>query len=388
MRVFATTLLLALVAAPALAQDPDLLLYEGFDYTISETLSDNVLQGKIPTGYSNAWNKTGAPAPPAIGDDLQRVIADSFTYPGLAAPTGGRVQVPRDQNGNITRITIPGAPYNPGNASSIFFSFTMKLTSWATIDDGFDTGQAGNATQQAGILLGGMTASTAGGMSGANVYAGQLRIRREVDESGVQSNKYQFGFHKNNLSGGVATWDTTQSFAVDDLVLVVGEYQFNADGDDNTVTDDAVRLWINPIPGEAAGAENIFSNAGYDVSTAGGAGQSNASGFWFRSNLTAANPGDIEFDELRIGKTYASVTPAASVGANGDFNGDTIVDGADFLMWQRGESTNGLIDGDLQEWKDNFPASVAVATSVPEPSAWALGAIAALALGIRRRFVA
>jgi hypothetical protein len=48
-----------------------------------------------------------------------------------------------------------------------------------------------------------------------------------------------------------------------------------------------------------------------------------------------------------------------------DFNGDGMVDGADFLFWQRGAA-----DGDeLQRWKSQFGASLltAATTPVPEP---------------------
>jgi hypothetical protein len=402
MRLTATLILATLLATPVLAQDPNLLLYEGFDYTISETLSDNVLQGKIPPPVNSlpsvTWNKAGSPTPVEGADpatDRHRVIADSFSYPGLEAPSGGRLDLPLVQNGNTTKISLPGGPYNHNSANqSVFFSFALTLKSFFFVDDGLGAGQAGddvgNFAMQKGAILAGFTASSGvgAGMTGANVYAGQLRARREVDVNGVQSGKYQLGFMKNNLSGNVATWDITQSFAVDDLLLIVGEYQFNADGDENTVTDDAVRLWINPIPGEAAPVENVFSNTGFDVSTSGGASQSNAAAFYIQTR-TSSPPqvGAFELDELRIGTTYASVTPAGSA-FEGDVDGDGLVDGTDFLLWQRGLSPGGLTDGDLQIWKDNFPTAVAAAGTVPEPSTWALGALAALAIGMRRRFAA
>ena len=75
-----------------------------------------------------------------------------------------------------------------------------------------------------------------------------------------------------------------------------------------------------------------------------------------------------------------------------DFDGNDIVDGTDFLIWQRdvGSGTlqtqgdangDGAVNGaDLQIWRDAFrPAGVASAAgAVPEPSAFALA-------GLRRR---
>lgn len=69
----------------------------------------------------------------------------------------------------------------------------------------------------------------------------------------------------------------------------------------------------------------------------------------------------------------------------GDFDGDGLVDGQDFLLWQRGESTNGLTAGDLLEWQENFGASAAPnAASVPEPSSAAIVAVMFGMLGVSR----
>lgn len=55
--------------------------------------------------------------------------------------------------------------------------------------------------------------------------------------------------------------------------------------------------------------------------------------------------------------------------APGDFDGDDDVDGRDFLIWQRGGSTNGALDPrDLADWQMNYgPGGLAAVTSVPEP---------------------
>jgi hypothetical protein len=70
----------------------------------------------------------------------------------------------------------------------------------------------------------------------------------------------------------------------------------------------------------------------------------------------------------------------------GDFNFDTVVDGSDFLSWQRGESPNGVDAGDLETWRANYGRTApAAASAVPEPGAAALAAMALLA-ACRRRF--
>ncbi|MBX3425546.1 MAG: hypothetical protein KF688_07705 [Pirellulales bacterium] len=65
----------------------------------------------------------------------------------------------------------------------------------------------------------------------------------------------------------------------------------------------------------------------------------------------------------------------------GDFNHDGVVDGVDFLAWQRGESPMAGSSEDLASWQANFGAGgqPGAAAAVPEPSTLALVALAALA---------
>ena len=65
-----------------------------------------------------------------------------------------------------------------------------------------------------------------------------------------------------------------------------------------------------------------------------------------------------------------SVVPAL----DGDFDVDGDVDGADFLLWQRGGSPDPLSASDLSDWQTNFGATLLTGTSttVPEPSTWIL----------------
>ena len=104
----------------------------------------------------------------------------------------------------------------------------------------------------------------------------------------------------------------------------------------------------------------------------------------------ASTGGGALFDNVLL-ETIA-VTPP--VGNNADFNGDNIVDGKDFLIWQRGFGAAGTLatgdanndtlvnDADLTIFKTQFgtdptPAVGAVA-AIPEPTTLALAGLAVL----------
>jgi hypothetical protein len=74
----------------------------------------------------------------------------------------------------------------------------------------------------------------------------------------------------------------------------------------------------------------------------------------------------------------------AAIGSPGDFNGDGVVDGADFLVWQRDDATPGGLDA----WKANYGAGAGAtiaAAGVPEPASLTLIGLCGLAIACRRR---
>lgn len=104
--------------------------------------------------------------------------------------------------------------------------------------------------------------------------------------------------------------------------------------------------------------------------------------------------------QLSTPVVYDIVANAPTLDA--DFNGDGLVDGADFLMWQQNfgvsegaEQAQGDADGngaindlDLAAWQQNYGATTTPppVSTVPEPAAAALAAIAGLStLAFRKR---
>ena len=82
---------------------------------------------------------------------------------------------------------------------------------------------------------------------------------------------------------------------------------------------------------------------------------------------------------------------------SGDFNGDGVVDAADYTVWRDnlggdeatlggvGDGSGTVDQGDYDLWAANFGSAAATASSVPEPATALLGVIGLLALGRVRR---
>ncbi|BBO34820.1 N-acetylmuramoyl-L-alanine amidase [Lacipirellula parvula] len=104
-------------------------------------------------------------------------------------------------------------------------------------------------------------------------------------------------------------------------------------------------------------------SAGVQVAGTGGRGNIVVFGFPFETITTTANRAAVMDRVLDFFGVGAVVPPTPT----GDFNGDGIVDGADFLAWQRGfgaaaptlaegdADQNGVVDGaDLETWKTQY----------------------------------
>ncbi|MBL9165702.1 MAG: hypothetical protein JNL18_23465 [Planctomycetaceae bacterium] len=111
------------------------------------------------------------------------------------------------------------------------------------------------------------------------------------------------------------------------------------------------------------------------------------------SSITGAMTFDFSAASLASGLGWGVALSPTSLslvvipsGIQGDFNASGLVDGADFLLWQRGGSPNPLSSGDLALWKSNFGASLSATSTtsaIPEPRSLLLAAMTCIV--IRRR---
>ncbi|MFD1614489.1 T9SS type A sorting domain-containing protein [Gelatiniphilus marinus] len=188
------------------------------------------------------------------GDDVL-VVADNLSYSTL------------NGNGNAISFNGSGADpvidYTPTSSGTIYASFMLKVTSFdAAAVDGYFA-----------VLR------TDGGS-----YESRLWI------SPTSATTYRIGIS----NGGTLTQvnSPTTDYAIDDVIFIV----FNYD-----IDNDTVNAWVNPTLGASEPSAEISEPSGSSGNT--------FTQFMIRQDSATETPG-IVMDELRIGTTWSSVTPA------------------------------------------------------------------------------
>lgn len=393
-----------------------LLLYEPFDYAESNFLSATTVgtpnSTTSPIGYLapnfNNWYGTAIDAGGyQVANDSQVINAD-LTIPGLAKPSATTKALNLGGTGYSYRLSLntstqvsPNRPGpNPTDNADAFAGTDPTLQATDTGHSGYYsialrvvdiTGLNANG----GVLLG-FNNLTGGQTFNPTTVAAALTIR---PKSGGTPGQFQLGVVKNGATNFTsATWDST-TYTTNTTLFVVGKYQTVGDlyGGPPVQTDDVASLWINPSSTTFGGYDptgNITSTAGDDITTSVTTNNHTLQSFVLRQNGTAANnqiPVSIVYDELRVGTSWADVTP----GLQGDYNGNGIVDVADYVLWRNGGplsnevDTRGLVNAaDFNQWQSRFGNSngsgVGVGAAVPEPLTVWLLACATISLRLRR----
>jgi hypothetical protein len=226
------------------------LLYEPFDYG----------SGQLLTAATTNWYLNGT------GDDTL-VAAGSLNIPGLAPSLGNSIT--NGGAGAAVRTALPSI-----TSGSLYYSFALRVD---------DVGSAFTST----------TSFIAAFIDGASTYGARLMPRRVDDDT------YNLGVTK--VTASAVVW-APDNFVDGQTLFIVGRYTFNT----GSTTDDAVDLWINP----AAATFGAGSPPTPTLTAAlTGTDLAAIAQFTFRQNTTGNTPAAMTFDELRIGFTWADVTP-------------------------------------------------------------------------------
>ncbi|WP_294824294.1 T9SS type A sorting domain-containing protein [uncultured Flavobacterium sp.] len=206
---------------------------------------------------------------------------NSLSFAGLAASTGNRISIVAGNNEDVNK------PFTTAITSgSAYYSALIKVQNTTGL----------NANNVTGDYFLGLTVTTGNGVDPnpeVTSFYGRLYVKK-----GTADNTVNIGVL--NTSGGTATPSyVATDFAVNTTLFVVVKYDFAS----NTAT-----LWVNPTPGgsEVAGTANATGST---------AAATTLGGIFIRQGGNAtAGTGNVEIDEMRVGETYASVTPATTAG--------------------------------------------------------------------------
>ncbi len=289
-------LLPCLVSVPAIAQlaegNPE---YEPFSdatdsggtsYTPGETLAGQS-RAPNPGEAVQSWWEYGPSISGGTTATNQPVIASGdLSYPGLFSEVDGR-SAAFGGNGDsaLMNLTTPSAGITSG---TVYYSFVVQLTDLSNLDT--------NGTYFAAFCN---LQSHDHGIGTPNSVAARVMVRSD-GAGGFNIGLEQGG--NNNPSGFNTAWDAT-SFTTSDTLFIVVSYtlQGTAQG-----TDDFANLWVNPDG-------STFGNASApDVDlTSSGSSKDIARIASFVLLDQADNEPSGLIDDLRIGLTWADVTPSS-----------------------------------------------------------------------------
>jgi hypothetical protein len=320
------------------------LAYDGFNYATGNLAGQNG-----GTGWTAAWTSSGGTA---------QVQSPGATYPSLNTVGNKAFISASDQNSRILTAGLQG---------------TGDSTVWASF--------IGQRTGANNVRFFGLT-----------FYEGGTAAAQERFSIGENSNNNSdlWGARFTNASSGIV--NSTVSINTQSLLLVRVNY--------HAAANDDLYLWVNPnlsagepAIGTAAASSIGLWNMVFDrISIRGG-------------TLNGGNIGEAYYDELRIGTTFADVSPGICGLGDTDCNGT--VDLNDFepiranfrknvaLRTQGDLDLNGVVNfADFREWKGAYVAgggSMAGVNldffAVPEPNTIGIAVLAAcvLACGPTRR---
>ena len=243
-----------------------LLLYDGFDYPIKEQLGEATSHAR--------WSND---------KEQFTIVRGSLDYAGFKASTGNRVNVAAIAPSLDSVRTLDGS-WPKQSKGALYVSFILRLQSAAELSDSAEgtsllsISDTFNRTELLGINLR-LAQGTA-----------QLGVLKYASTNAPVSAAVFF----NSGPGANLSVDGATTY------LIVAKYEW-VEGEAN----DVVTLWVNPEQlGATEDATNkVFASTGPDG--AGAAGR-----------LTLSRGPNVNIDELRIGQTWADVTPPKEASQN------------------------------------------------------------------------
>jgi hypothetical protein len=250
MKKFLLALVLVMATVSGWSQ---LLKYEPFNYTPHAT-------NGLYVQSSTAWERINS------GDSVL-VDAGSLNYAGLPTSVGNKVKF---DGAGADYYTV----FSSQTSGTVFTSFIMNVSSLGLVTTG-------------GTYFTGLLQDASPSAFGATVW---VRLS-------TTAGKYNLGISTRSSSSIISWLPTeldpgTSYFVVTSYDIVTGSL------------NDFSRIWLNPVPGSAE------PTASATAASPTGSELTSVARVFIRQDATTPF---VEMDEIRIGTTYASVTPSGSI---------------------------------------------------------------------------
>ena len=246
-------------------------LYEDFNYTVGGNIGGNLATSGTT---NNNWTTHSNSLAGTIN-----VLSGSLNYTGLQSSTGNRVAIP-GSNATVSR-DVNRAAGLAASQNTTYFSFLLNVVNATQLGTTFGT----TGTNYF------MHLSTVNGTAAAN-FTSKVHIR-----STNAAANFRLGISETGNTPIEATGDLT--FGTTYLVVV--KYVYN-----NTAGFDLATIWVNPA--SLGGTEPSGGITGPGSANVSSYNSSNT-GICIRN---AGNTPNAEIDEIRVGTTWAQVTPSTA----------------------------------------------------------------------------
>ncbi|HZQ46323.1 MAG TPA: immunoglobulin domain-containing protein, partial [Verrucomicrobiae bacterium] len=241
--------------------------YEPFNYAAGSNLG-----GQMNANYL-AWADVGTST---VGPYVT-VKSNSLAVPGLMPPLGNNI--PFGGLGKSARLSFPTG--HPVTSGTLYYSFALQVLN----TDGLSS---------SGVFIAGFNNSTGTQANQPTVVGTRLYLH-------ATNGGFNLGVSKNSSTATDWVWDP-RTFTTNQILFIVGSYAFNS----ATSSDDVSKMWINPNATNFGTAleppTTLVTSNGSDISA------NQIASFVFLQRATNEPPSMLA-DELRIGTTWASVTP-------------------------------------------------------------------------------
>jgi hypothetical protein len=319
-----TVLFVPGLPACQLNPDPNQILYEPFNYTVSEGQPWDAWYIQMVTNQQTHvglwWNQVGnndyrtRPGPMLCNDGVylttppgpgtRPLASDEYPVQGLAGNSPNLAYVTTDVNGGQENLHFgTGGDISSG---SVYFSAVVQFsgfqapstTVWTDYFCGLGTGNSSSTTHTLGLYI--------TEPQPANTWP-NVGYTLGVFKGDLATGALNPGVNGNWAPGNVSVPPGDHTAFLDfDILFIVCRLNINAAGPGYSTCD----LWVNPAPSsfhtnEANLPTPTVANVGGTVADTPGS----VSLFWMKATTY---PVSRNITDLRVGKTWASVTPPAA----------------------------------------------------------------------------